>query len=48
MSVAYQYQASNMFRSLKYMFDVDVIHEWNEKMVERAIEKYLSNIVLTE
>lgn len=35
------YTPSNMFRSLQYMFDVNVIREWNEELVERAVNKYL-------
>ena len=45
------YAPSNMFRSLQYMFDVKVIREWNEDVVERAIAKYMNqskNLVVHE
>lgn len=45
------YAPSNMFRSLQYMFDVNVIREWNEDVVERAIAKYMNqskNLVVHE
>ena len=38
------YRPSNMLRSIQYMFDVNVIREWNEQTVERAIEKYLKGV----
>lgn len=39
------YKPSNMFRSLQYMFDVNIIREWNEEVVERAIDKYLNGVL---
>lgn len=42
------YKPSNMFRSLQYMFDVNVIREWNEEVVERAIDKYLNGVLKIE
>ena len=40
------YGPSNMFRSLQYMFDVNVIREWNEEVVEKAIAKYMGDVSL--
>lgn len=42
------YKPSNMFRGLQYMFDVNVIREWNEEVVQRAINKYLKSISTIE
>lgn len=42
------YRPSNIFRSLQYMFDVNVIREWNEEVVERVIDKYLSGMLAIE
>lgn len=34
------YKPSNLFRSFQYMFDVNVIREWNEELVCKMIQRY--------